>query len=318
LYFVGEGGTSVSTQAFAGVVALIDQKLGGKQGNINPMLYALASESSASSVFNDVTVGTNAMPCFVETGVTGCSTTGVSNPTPTTVGVLSGYNAGAGFDLATGLGSVNIGNLVNNVGPNFYFSSSSPVVTITSPGASGTMTVTAYGGAPNQGAYPPPYTGTVTLACSGLPTGATCSFSGGTGFTAPNSVAFTTGTTSVPVTVTVNTTTASRLIPSGHPWNMIGWASASLISFAAVILLSMLFVGGPQLRQFGWNLAGLTLALSLVAGLAACGGGSSTTSSSTTTTTTNNGVTGNFSSVLTGTASSGSPVYSMNFTVTIQ
>jgi hypothetical protein len=101
---------------------------------------------------------------------------------------------------------------------------------------------------------------------------------------------------------------------------MIGWASASLISFAAVILLSMLFVGGPQLRQFGWTLAGLTLALSLVAGLAACGGGSSTTSSSTTTTTTttNNGTTGNFSSVLTGTASSGSPVSSMNFTVTIQ
>jgi hypothetical protein len=99
---------------------------------------------------------------------------------------------------------------------------------------------------------------------------------------------------------------------------MIGWASASLISFAALILLSMLFVGGPQLRQFGWDLAGLALALSLVAGLAACGGGSSTTSSSTTTTTTNNGVTGNFSSVLTGTASSGSPVSSMNFTVTIQ
>jgi len=85
-----------------------------------------------------------------------------------------------------------------------------------------------------------------------------------------------------------------------------------------VIILSMLFVAGPQRRQFGWSLAGLLLALSLVAGLVACGGGSSTTTPSSSSTTTNNGTTGNFSSVLTGTASSGSPVSSMNFTVTVQ
>jgi subtilase family serine protease len=311
--FVGEGGTSVSTEAFAGVMALINQKNGYTKGsgNFNAALYALAAEQNdancnasgtpaSSCVFNDVTSGTIAMPCAK--GSPNCTVTFSSD----TIGVLSGYSAGTGYDLATGLGSINIGNLVNNAGPNFYLSSSSPVVTISSPGATGTMTVTAY---PVNG-----YTGTVNLACSNLPTAATCSFS-------PASVVFTSSTsatTGIPVTVTVNTTTASRLIPSGHPWNMIGWASASLISFAALILLSMLFVGGPQLRQFGWDLAGLTLALSLVAGLAACGGGSSTTSSSTTTTTTNNGVTGNFSSVLTGTASSGSPVSSMNFTVTIQ
>jgi subtilase family serine protease len=311
--FVGEGGTSVSTEAFAGVMALINQKNGYTKGsgNFNATLYALAAEQNdancnasgtpaSSCIFNDVTSGTIAMPCAK--GSPNCTVTFSSD----TIGVLSGYSAGTGYDLATGLGSMNVGNLVNNSGPNFYFSSSNPVVTISSPGATGTMTFTAY---PVNG-----YTGTVTLACSNLPPAATCSFS-------PNSVVFTSSTsatTGIPVTVTVNTTTASRLIPSGHPWNMIGWASASLILFAAVILLSMLFVGGPLLRQFGWNLAGLTLALSLVAGLAACGGGSSTTSSSTTTTTTNNGVTGNFSSVLTGTASSGSPVSSMNFTVTVQ
>jgi subtilase family serine protease len=302
--FVEEGGTSVSTQAFAGVVALIDQKLGGKQGNINPMLYALASGQSASSIFHDVTLGTNAMPCIVISGTQGCSTAGVSNPTSATVGVLTGYNTGTGYDLATGLGSINIGNLVNNAGPNFYLSASNPVVTISSPGASGTMTVTAY---PVSG-----YTGTVTLACSNLPPAATCSFS-------PASVVFTSSTsatTGIPVTVTVNTTSASRFIPFGHPRNTIKWAAAGLISFAAVIFLSMLFVGGPQRRQLGWSLAGLLLVLSVATALAACGGGSTTSSSSTTTT--NNGTTGSFSSVLTGTASSGSPVSSMSFTVTVQ
>ena len=109
--FIEEGGTSVSAQAFAGVVALIDQQLGGKQGNINPMLYALGSGQSASSIFNDVTFGTNAMPCFIISGTPGCSITGSNSYT---VGVLTGYSAGVGFDLATGLGSVNVGNLISN------------------------------------------------------------------------------------------------------------------------------------------------------------------------------------------------------------
>lgn len=90
-------------------MALIDQKMGGKQGNINPMLYALASGPSASSIFHDVTFGTNAVPCIVISGTPGCSVA-----SGYTVGVLSGYNAGAGFDLATGLGSVNVGNLISN------------------------------------------------------------------------------------------------------------------------------------------------------------------------------------------------------------
>jgi subtilase family serine protease len=311
--FVGVGGTSVSTEAFAGVVALINQKNGATKGsgNLNPTLYALATEQNdancnasgtpaSSCIFNDVTSGTIAMPCAK--GSPNCTV----NSSSDTIGILSGYSAGTGYDLATGLGSINIGNLVNNSGPNFYLSSSSPVVTISSPGASGTMTFTAY---PVNG-----YAGTVNLACSNLPPAATCSFS-------PASVVFTSSTSSttgIPVTVTVNTTTASRLIPSVHPWNMINWVAASLVSFAAVILLSMLFVAGPQRRQFGWSLAGLLLALSLVAGLVACGGGSSTTTPSSSSTTTNNGTTGNFSSVLTGTASSGSPVSSMNFTVTVQ
>jgi len=160
--FVGEGGTSVAAQAFAGIVALIDQKQGGRQGNINPLLYSLAGGSSASSIFHDITSGTNAMPCVIETGVTGC----VINTTGDTVGVLSGYSAGIGYDQATGLGSVNVANLVNNSGP--------APLTVT------TTTASLPTGLKGQ-AYPstqlmasggvPPYTW--TLASGSLPTGLT-------------------------------------------------------------------------------------------------------------------------------------------------
>lgn len=304
--FLEEGGTSVSAQAFAGVVALIDQKLGGKQGNINPVLYALASEQSASSIFNDVTVGTNAMPCTVIAGTSGCSITGSSSYT---VGVLSGYNAGTGFDLTTGLGSVNVANLVNNAGPNFYLSSSNPVVTVSSPGASGTMSVTAY---PASG-----YTGTVNLSCSGLPTGATCSFS-------PSSLVFTSSTSAtagIPVTVTVNTTSSSIVGPNIRPATPRPWIVLAPVTLAiGIFLLS----GIVSTRANGgrWSAALALIAFAVLVTTAGCGGGGSSTSSSNTSTSSSSGSTsgptGNTTATLIGTASSGSPTYSMPFTVTIQ
>ena len=273
----------------------MDQNLGGRQGNINPMLYALASSSSGSTIFNDITVGTNAMPCIVETGTPGCTITGSSS---NTVGILTGYNAGTGFDLATGLGSMNIGNLITHSSP-FFLASSNPVVTVSSPGASGTMTFTATAG------YN--FTGTLTLACSGLPTGATCSFS-------PSSVAFTSTTTSVPVTVTVNTTSASRLLPVFRHWGTPIWMAAALMLTLA--LLMMFLFRDSQRRKLGWGLAMLFLAFSLVTGMAACGGGGSSSTSTTTTTTTTTTSTTNSSSVVT--ATSGSNTFSMPFTLTIQ
>jgi hypothetical protein len=271
-YFVAEGGTSVSTQAFAGVVALIDQKQGGRQGNINPVLYPLAAGSSSSSVFNDITVGTNAMPCIIETGVTGCTITGISNPTASTVGVLNGYNAGTGFDLATGLGSVNVTNLVNDfasVGPSFYLSSGNPAVTVTSPGLSGNFTVTAI--AVNG------FTGTVTFSCSGLPAGATCS-----NFN-PSSATFTSTTTSVPVTVTVSTTAAGTMVPAGHrdrP-NLLATRYAIILAGAFLFGMFLLMVGGKPNR---WSVGFASAASVFLIGLVACGGGSSTGTTTTTTT----------------------------------
>jgi pseudomonalisin len=85
-------GTSVAAPSFAGLLALALQKTGARQGNVNPTLYSLAAKqaSGGSSVFHDIATGNNSVP-----GV-------------------AGFNAGVGYDLATGLGSVDAALLVNH------------------------------------------------------------------------------------------------------------------------------------------------------------------------------------------------------------
>jgi hypothetical protein len=191
--FLEVGGTSVSTQVFAGVMALVIQKNGGaRQGNPDTVFYSLAKAEFAANcntnspqpnstcVFNDINTGTISMPC--ETGSPDCTTNAaavpvaprVKRPTPTTlvtlvcvfcvglmlicfrgrsrawttaiallaavvltanagcgggsgnnsggggttpnIGISNGYNAGTGYDLATGLGTINVENLVNAAG----------------------------------------------------------------------------------------------------------------------------------------------------------------------------------------------------------
>lgn len=116
--FLGVGGTSASTPSFAGIMALVNQ-LHGRQGNANFVLYKLAQMQFAAGTacntsgppntactFNDTTAGTIAMPCTK--GTLNCT---VSVGTDTT-GVLSGFSTTTGYDLATGLGSINANNLV--------------------------------------------------------------------------------------------------------------------------------------------------------------------------------------------------------------
>lgn len=107
------GGTSAAAPAFAGIMALVNQKTGAKQGQANYVLYRLASQETlaqcngssqsglptSSCTFNDVTVGNNSVP-----GEAGYGTPSAK------------YQAGVGYDLASGLGSVNAANLVNNWG----------------------------------------------------------------------------------------------------------------------------------------------------------------------------------------------------------
>ena len=112
------GGTSFAAPAFAGIMALVNQKMGltkpnFQAGNPNFALYNLAS--SQPTAFHDVPSGstpqtTNAMPCA--TGTPNC----VTNIQGDQVGVLSGYTTTAGYDMVTGLGSVNANVLVNNWG----------------------------------------------------------------------------------------------------------------------------------------------------------------------------------------------------------
>jgi Pro-kumamolisin, activation domain/Bacterial Ig-like domain (group 3) len=133
------GGTSASAPAFAGIMALVNQyesTHGGvaRQGNADYILYPLSKKSGATCtssatevttcIFNDVTkgnsdlptggagLGTNSVPC--QGGTLNCSITVASangvlvEPTSST---MEAWMATAGYDLATGLGSVNVNNL---------------------------------------------------------------------------------------------------------------------------------------------------------------------------------------------------------------
>jgi uncharacterized protein (TIGR03437 family) len=95
------GGTSFAAPTFAGMTALLNQKLGsGGVGNINPHLYSLAKSGWESGMFHDITTGNNivTVPCGQRDF--GCTATPV------------GYYAGVGYDQTTGLGSLDMYKLV--------------------------------------------------------------------------------------------------------------------------------------------------------------------------------------------------------------
>lgn len=127
--FNSAGGTSFTAPQFASIQALINQKAGGRQGNPDPVIYDLyrtfsadlpacnsskGNAVSSSCIFQDVTVGSNDVPCY---GTNNCF-----DPSGAVYGVLSisdstlhvAYHAGPGWDFTTGLGSVNVTNLVNS------------------------------------------------------------------------------------------------------------------------------------------------------------------------------------------------------------
>jgi hypothetical protein len=108
-HFISSGGTSAAAPSMAGIAALLNQKIGAAQGNLNPRLYALAS-TPGSGVFHDVTAATSgAASCDVSVP----SLCNNSTPGPADLsGGLSGYAVGPGYDLATGLGSIDVANLL--------------------------------------------------------------------------------------------------------------------------------------------------------------------------------------------------------------
>jgi subtilase family serine protease len=88
-------GTSEATPEFAGIVALADQVAGRRLGNINNALYHLGYGSGG---LVDVTTGNNTFGPFTN-----------SDGNTYTV---QGFNAGPGYDLASGLGTVDAARFV--------------------------------------------------------------------------------------------------------------------------------------------------------------------------------------------------------------
>ena len=86
------GGTSEASPEFAGIVAMADQIAGHSLGNINNRLYLLSRFGSNAGVV-DVTQGNNTFGPF-------------TNSDGTTHTVV-GFDAGPGYDLASGNGTVN-------------------------------------------------------------------------------------------------------------------------------------------------------------------------------------------------------------------
>lgn len=209
------GGTSTGAPVFAALVALINQQTNSAagQGNINYILYPLAAQHP--DAFHDITTGNNKVPC--RKGSKGCPKGGTI-----------GYSAGTGYDLVTGLGSIDATNLVTDWAstvsaapqqPSFRLSISPASLTIGSGSpASATLRVSALNG----------FTGSVSLACtvaSSL-TGATCSIS-------PASVS-----TSGTATVTVTAGTQSAITPA-----LLAGTASRLGIAGALLLLFVSFLG---------------------------------------------------------------------------
>lgn len=182
--FLGVGGTSLAAPAFAGIMALVNQKTGQRQGNANFVLYPLAaaaagnnadcaSDSTAVSksncIFYDIvhghdtsgnliTPGANSVACVA--GSPNCSAPAgypdgiMVNPSGSTT---PAWATATGYDLATGLGSVNVANLVNNWGSVGFQPTTAALINVTpttithgSP-VTGTVTVTSSSGNPTDG-----------------------------------------------------------------------------------------------------------------------------------------------------------------------
>jgi subtilase family serine protease len=88
------GGTSESGPQFAGVVAIADQVAGHGLGLINPAIYKMEAAGDPGIV--DVTAGTNT----------------VTFPQGGSEHTVRGWDAVAGYDLSSGVGTINAADFV--------------------------------------------------------------------------------------------------------------------------------------------------------------------------------------------------------------
>jgi trimeric autotransporter adhesin len=137
------GGTSASSPSFAGMMALVNQKY-GPQGQANYVLYPLAQQFPLS--FHDVIHGNNTVPCALDAvGIAAVDcipatlgpvytitdqTFGPATEGEIGTGTTAEYNAGPGYDLATGLGTIDANQMVTNWG-NIKFDATSTTLSVT-------------------------------------------------------------------------------------------------------------------------------------------------------------------------------------------
>jgi len=104
-------GTSAAAPSMAGIMALVDESAGGRQGQANYVLYSLAASQAAQGIYPSQCNGSDVLGSPASACIFNDVTVG-NNVVPGELG--SDYQAGAGYDLATGLGSVNVANLITN------------------------------------------------------------------------------------------------------------------------------------------------------------------------------------------------------------
>ena len=143
------GGTSAASPSFAGLMALVVQKTGLAQGNANTVFYSMGQNQFGGgiAVYHDTTSGNNTVP-----GV-------------------AGFSAGVGYDLVTGWGSVDASQMVNfwnNNGTPDFSLAATPASQSVNQGSTATYTVT-------ESVFDN-YSNTVTFSVSGLPAGASSTF----------------------------------------------------------------------------------------------------------------------------------------------
>jgi len=122
----GVGGTSASSPSFAGMMALVNQKY-GPQGQANYVLYPMAKQFPAA--FHDVTEGSNTVPCDLSDATPNCIAApsalaysidgppyGLVTEGEIGTGTTPEYNATVGYDLASGLGTIDANQMVTNWG----------------------------------------------------------------------------------------------------------------------------------------------------------------------------------------------------------
>ena len=221
----GAGGTSFSSPIMAGIQALVNQNAGGPQGNPNPIYYKLAAneygasgDSSCNSslgnavggscIFYDVTQGDmdvdckSTYDCYLPSGKYGVLSTSNSAYQPA-------FGTQTGWDFATGIGTVNANNLVNNwpgAAANFTLSTNVSSLTIAQGGIDSTNVIII----PVNG-----FSGTLTFSVSGLPTGVMATFDPGSVTLLGSSAETTTLTLSASGTVPTGTVTVTIAGKSG-------------------------------------------------------------------------------------------------------